>query len=457
MVVADTKTFWERYVKAVQDSGVPEYQQRWYVIRAKEFLRANAATRLKNQNPEKVKRYLQGLGRKSKLQDWQFVQIVHALEILFAQVIRAEWAKDVDWEYFKQAAKTLTPRHPTLRRESDSLVRHYQGRHDSWSKQRDHSRQSDILDRVRTEIRRRNYSIRTEDTYLMWIQRFLAYHGQRPAKDMGGREVREYLEYLAVKRKVSSGTQAQALNGLVFFYDQVLGCPLGDMGAFERPKRRRRLPVVLTRSEVNGLLAKMTGVYGLMGGLLYGTGMRLMECLRLRVKDIDFGYNQIVVRFGKGDKDRLVPLPARYKEELLEHLEIVKEIHEQDLTQGYGEVYIPEALGRKYPNAAKEWGWQFLFPSSRLSADPRSGKIRRHHIHENSLQKALKKAAREAGLTKQASCHSLRHSFATHLLEAGYDIRTVQELLGHADVSTTMIYTHVLNKPGLVVKSPADF
>lgn len=457
MVVTGKRTFWDRYIRAVQDAGVPEYRQRWYVIRVKEFLKAHAKTRLRDQQPDKVKGYLQELGGKGTLQDWQFIQVVHALEILFAQVIRAEWAGDVDWQYYKQAAKTLTSRHPTLRRESDSLARRYQDKHDSRSRQGDHSSQADVLNRVRTEIRRRHYAIRTEETYVMWIQRFLAYHGQRPAKGMDGRDVREYLEYLAVKRKVSSSTQALALNALVFLYDQVLGRPLGKMGEFERPKRKRRLPVVLHRRETNALLAKTTGVYGLMAGLLYGTGMRLMECLRLRVKDIDFGYNHITVRFGKGDKDRLVPLPQKYRGALRKHLKMVKEIHEEDLGQGYGEVYIPEALARKYPNTAKEWGWQYVFPSSRLSADPRSGKIRRHHIHENSLQKAVKKAAREAGLTKNVSCHSLRHSFATHLLEAGCDIRTVQELLGHADVSTTMIYTHVLNKPGVSVISPADF
>ena len=447
-------SFWNRYVRAVRREGVPEYQQRWYVIRAKEFLKAHAGTPVKEQNAENVRAYLEELGRKDRLQDWQFVQIVHSLRILFSRVIRAGWAKDFDWEYFKRSAKTLTPKHPTLRRESDSLARNFDGRNDSATGP---DEASPLIDRVRTEIRRRHYSIRTEEAYVAWIRRFLAYHGQRAAGDMGGDEVREYLEFLAVKRKVSTSTQAQALNALVFLYDQVLARPLGKMGAFERPKKKRRLPVVLTRSETHALLSRMNGVYGLMAGLLYGTGMRLMECLRLRVKDIDFEYRQIIVRFGKGGRDRRVPLPERYREALQEHLDRVREMHAQDLSRGYGEVYIPEALARKYPNAAKEWAWQYVFPSSRLSADPRVGKIRRHHIHENSLQKAVKKAAAEAGLTKRVNCHCLRHSFATHLLEAGYDIRTVQELLGHADVSTTMIYTHVLNRPGVAVRSPADF
>jgi integron integrase len=259
-----------------------------------------------------------------------------------------------------------------------------------------------------------------------------------------------------VERKVAASTQNQALNALVFLYEHVMGEPLGTVGEFTRAKRPKRLPVVLTREEVNRLLGALTGTYRLMAGLLYGSGLRLMECVRLRVKDVDFAHNQIVVRDGKGQKDRVTMLPQRFQQPLREHLTRVKEQHDKDLAQGFGAAYLWPALERKYPNAAQEWIWQYVFPSGRLSVDPRSGKVRRHHLHENALQRAVKETAVKVGLTKQMSCHVLRHSFATHLLEGGYDIRTVQELLGHADVSTTMICTHVLNTPGLAVKSPAD-
>jgi len=268
--------------------------------------------------------------------------------------------------------------------------------------------------------------------------------------------VKAFLQHLAVERLVTASTQNQARNALVFFAQQVWQQPLGDLDGFVRAKRPQRLPVVLTRAEVGKLLAHMPGTHGLMASLLYGTGMRLMDCIRLRVKDIDCAYHQIVVRDGKGQKDRVVPLPQRLVEPLQQHLTTVKGLHQADLEQGYGAVFLPHALARKYPQAPTEWGWQYVFPSARLSVDPRSGVVRRHHVHENGLQKAVKHAAQDAALTKPVNCHTLRHSFATHLLENGYDIRTVQELLGHADVSTTMLYTHVLNRGGKGVCSPLD-
>jgi integron integrase len=266
--------------------------------------------------------------------------------------------------------------------------------------------------------------------------------------------VAAYLEHLAVRRKVSAATQNQALNALVFLYDRVLERPLGDIGGFARARTGRRLPTVLSRSEVRGLLERMEGASRLMAALLYGTGMRLMECVRLRVMDVDFGYGQIRVRHGKGGKDRVVPLPEPLVPLLREHLEEVRGRFEADRAAGHGGVYLPEALARKYPNAPREWGWQWVFPASRLSADPRGNVLRRHHIHESALQKAVRRAALASGIAKRVSCHTLRHSFATHLLEDGYDIRTVQELLGHANLSTTMIYTHVTRKGGLGVRSP---
>jgi integron integrase len=273
---------------------------------------------------------------------------------------------------------------------------------------------------------------------------------------MGAVEVSSFLSDLAVRHHVASSTQNQALNALVFLYGQVLHLELGQIGEIERAKRPERLPVVLTRSEVERVLSGMTGTCQLMAKLLYGSGMRLMECVRLRVKDVDFQKNQIIVREGKGFKDRVSILPAAVKEPLAEHLKRVKLLHEQDLAEGFGRVYLPYALKEKYPAADREWGWQYVFPAAGRSRDPRAGAIRRHHCNEQALQRAVKDAVRLAGIAKPASCHSLRHSFATQLLENGYDIRTVQELLGHNDVSTTMIYTHVMSKPGVGVRSPLD-
>ncbi|WP_289022594.1 integron integrase [Desulfobacter postgatei] len=315
---------------------------------------------------------------------------------------------------------------------------------------------AEILTQLLVALRTRNYSIRTEQSYESWVTRFISFCGNREPETLGSGEVVSFLQHLAVQRNVAESTENQALNALVFFYDKVLKQPLADIGNFVRAKRPRRLPVVLTRSEVAKILGQMAGTQKLMASLLYGTGMRLMDCVRLRVQDIDFGYQQIVIRDGKGKKDRMLPLPERLVNQLKTHLEAVHEIHETDLEKGLGETSLPNALEQKYPNGAKEWGWQYVFPSGRLSVDPRSGKTRRHHIHENGLQKAIKNAAQQANITKRVNCHALRHSFATHLLESGYDIRTVQELLGHADVSTTMIYTHVLNRGGKGVKSPLD-
>ncbi len=314
----------------------------------------------------------------------------------------------------------------------------------------------EVIRRLITQIRRRAYSIRTEQAYELWLCRFIRFTGTDDPAVLGGGEVIRFLEYLAVERRVAVSTQNQAFNALVFFYNNVLELPLGELGGFKRAKRPRRLPVVLTREEVRRLLAGIDGLHGLMARLIYGTGMRLMECIRLRVQDIDFDYRQIVIRNAKGAKDRLVPLPGVLIETMRKHLADVRATHLEDLDRGLGVVYLPDALDRKYPNAAREWIWQYAFPSGRLSVDPRSGRTRRHHIHENSLQKAVKRAAQAAAVSKKVSTHTLRHSFATHLLESGYDIRTVQELLGHADVSTTMIYTHVLNRGGKGVQSPLD-
>lgn len=313
-----------------------------------------------------------------------------------------------------------------------------------------------LLDQVRDVIRKRHYSIRTEQAYVDWIRRFILFHNKQHPKDMGENGISQFISHLATDRNVSASTQNQALNSIVFLYKHVLNVELGDFRHMERAKKPQRLPTVMAKKEVNQVLSSMSGVHQLMAKLLYGCGLRLMECIRLRVKDIDFEQNHIIVRDGKGMKDRSTILSEQLKPLLLEHLEGVRIMHKQDLKKGYGDVYLPFALERKYPNAAREWGWQYVFPSGKISKDPRSGKMRRHHISENSLQRAVQKAARKAELTKHVSPHTFRHSFATHLLEGGYDIRTVQELLGHKDVSTTMIYTHVINKGGMGVRSPLD-
>ena len=305
-------------------------------------------------------------------------------------------------------------------------------------------------------IRRRNYSYRTEQTYWYWIRWFIRHHGVRHPAEMGGAEVEVFLSWLATKRNVAAATQNQALSALLFLYKELLGRDLPWMGSLVRAKRPVRLPVVLTRSEAQRLLAQLHGVKWLMASLLYGSGLRQIECLTLRVKDIDFAYRQIVVRDAKGAKDRVTMLPEQCVQPLQEHLGRVRALHQRDLARGYGEVSLPFALSRKYPRAAREWGWQFIFPSGVLSIDPDCGVKRRHHLFPDTLARAVKGAAVAARIVKPVSCHALRHSFATHLLEAGHDIRTVQELLGHSDVSTTMVYTHVLNRGGRGVASPLD-
>jgi integron integrase len=313
-----------------------------------------------------------------------------------------------------------------------------------------------LLDQLRERIRVKHYSIRTENTYVHWVRRFILFHHKKHPADMGAPEVEAFLTHLAVVGNVAAATQNLALSSILFLYKEVLLIDLPWLDDVTRAKKPRRLPVVLTKDEVRGLLSHLEGTHGLMAALMYGTGMRLMECVRLRVKDIDFARHEILVREGKGNKDRVTVLPDRLTVALQTHLERVKTLHEQDLSSGYGSVYLPHALSRKYVSAATDWGWQYAFPANGYSRDPRSDQVRRHHVNEQAYQKALKKAVRAAGINKPATSHTLRHSFATHLLESGYDIRTLQELLGHADVSTTQIYTHVLNRGGLGVKSPLD-
>lgn len=313
-----------------------------------------------------------------------------------------------------------------------------------------------LLDRVRERVRRLGLSRRTEEAYVGWIRRFILANGKRHPDTMGSPEVEAFLTSLAVRGQVAASTQNQALAALLFLYRQVLEQRLPWMEDIQRAKRPQRLPVVLTREEVGAMLDQLSGAPWLMASLLYGSGLRLMECLRLRAKDVDFGRRELMARDGKGGKDRRTMLPSMLIGPLQAQLDEARRVHARDLAAGFGAVWLPDALARKYPNAAREWGWQYVFPASVRSMDPRSGVVRRHHLDESMLQRAVKAAVRRTALTKPATCHTLRHSFATHLLEAGYDIRTVQELLGHKDVATTQIYTHVLNRGAGAVLSPLD-
>ena len=440
---------WTRFLALLRERGIKDSSARWHVLRAEQFLKASGDRDPTALAVEDVARYLREAGSNARLADWQYRQVVEALKILFVGVLELPWAATFDWSFWHDSARRLEPTHVTIARQP-----HPNRRPEVHSAQR-LATQDQLLDALAGEIRRRAYSIRTERTYVQWVRRFVASFHDRDPRDLGAVEVKAFLERLAVQSKVAPSTQNQALSALVFLYREVLHHRL-EIGDLARAKRPRRLPVVLTRDEVRALLARLEGTQHLMASLLYGTGMRLMEVVRLRVKDVDFGYRQIVVRDAKGAKDRVVPLPDAATAPLRAHLARVRELFEEDSRRGLGEVYLPEALAKKHPNAPREWPWQYVFPSGRISFDSRSGKGRRYHLHENGLQKAVKKAGAAAGIAKRVHCHSLRHSFATHMLEHGYDIRTVQDLLGHADVSTTMIYTHVLNRGGQGVVSPLD-
>jgi integron integrase len=318
------------------------------------------------------------------------------------------------------------------------------------------SRPPKLLDRVRLVCQRLRYSYHTEKAYCRWVKRFVRFHGTVHPRKLDAGHVRAFLDHLATERGVAASTQNQALNALIFLYEKVLDEDLGPIGAFERAQRSRRLPVVLTRDEVRAVLHHMKGANRLVALLLYGAGLRLTEALRLRVKDIDVQRGQILVRDGKGRKDRRTVFPQQAADPLQRHLRTVRVLHEEDCAAGYGAVYLPDALAQKYPNAAMAWKWQYIFPSRNRSVDPRSGVERRHHRSDSAVQRAVKKAVEAAQITKRASCHTFRHSFATHLIEDGYDIRTVQELLGHEDLRTTMVYTHVLNRGGRGVQSPLE-
>jgi integron integrase len=444
--------FWDKYIQLLDKHHINVKFRQWYVKRVEQYLAYYPEERLRTHTPQHVTRYFTETSLQQSLTDWQFQQIVDAIRILFCDLVALPWCKGFDWDYWSACSNRLSTDHATLAREAGSSTS---------TAQRLSTTEVKLcfgtaIDRLIAEIRTRGYSIRTEQSYERWVIRFLSRQPYDSIEEIKGGDVRAFLEYLVMENNVAASTQNQALNALVFFFDSVLERPIGELGEFARAKRPKRMPTVLTAEEVHLLLSQLSGTHHLMASLLYGSGLRLMECVRLRIQDVDFGYRQIIVRNGKGNKDRVVPLPRTLEAPLLEHIAVVRETHKDDLAAGYGDVFMPNALAKKFPHAYRELGWQYLFPSSRLSLDPRSDKRRRHHVDESGLQKAVKSAARAVGITKRVSSHTLRHSFATHLLENGYDIRTVQELLGHSDVSTTMIYTHVLNKGGQGVRSPLD-
>lgn len=449
--------------------GIDPKQADWLVKWAEGFAKSMKGP-LASRSAADVLRYLEKTARAPNIKDWQIKQAVQALQHLYQDQLDADWARKWQWDKAEAHALAIlkkpgAARPPTASTKPSPPTSHpqptrleispTQGFHDQAGDPALKSDHAVLLGKLRTEIRNRHYSLRTEQAYEGWALRFLAFCRATSAPEPREAEVKAFLDYLVESRQVSASTQAQALNAVVFLFKAAMTQPLGEIGAFTRSRRPKKLPEVLSASEIEQLLAAMSGTAELMAGLLYGSGLRLMECIRLRVKDIDFEYRQIKV-WGKGQKHRPTVLPRRYEEALRQHLTRVKALHQQDLAAGHGQVYMEPALARKYPKAAGQWQWQYVFPARQLSVDPRSGQVHRHHVHETSLQKAVPAAARKVGLTKQVGCHTLRHSFATHLLENGADIRTVQELLGHENVVTTMIYTHVMNRPGVCVQSPAD-
>jgi len=443
------------YAVALNNNGISGKYAEWYMIRADNFLRHAGWSDPGGVTREVTEKYLGDLGRQQSLEIWQFRQVVDAIRILVCDVAGHGWAAEVDWNFWRGTKKEVDGEHATLYRETHVSKVDFSGYNLDERGEPPEGMEAS-LERIRQKVRQSGYSVRTEQTYVLWCEKFLRFNAAGSPEHLKEEQVRAYLSYLALKRNAAVSTQRQALNSIVFMFRQVYGIELGSFSDFVKSKRPKRLPVVLSVSEVRALMDHLKGAQGLMAGVMYGGGLRLMECLRLRVQDVDFGYGQIVIRDGKGGKDRLAPLPKRYVPELRKQVELVRKLHEKDLAMGFGEVYVPPSVANKQRKAARELKWQYLFPSSKLSVDEKSGKTRRHHAHESAVQKAVKRAGAEAGIMKRVSCHTLRHSFATHLLEGGADIRTVQELLGHSDVSTTMIYTHVMNRPGLSVNSPAD-
>lgn len=442
---------WHRYKQALCEANVPEKYHRWYAKHVKTFLNHHPGLRLSEMSADSVKLHLSQLGESDFRQTWRQSQYIDAIEILLLNTSNLVWASDVPWLDLKSSLRSIDTNHATLARE---VINEVAIEPDVSSDLPEEHREG--IRRLALKMRARHYAYKTEQSYCHWVSRYLREQSDASLAELDESTVEAFLTNLTLRRNVNKATQGVALCAVCLFFKAILDRPLENL-THMRSQKTGKLPVVLTREEISRLLEQMNGVHRTMASLMYGTGLRITECIRLRIKDLDFDYQIVSVHDGKGGKHRRVPLPARCATELQSIINNTSALHDADLAIGHGKVFLPHALERKYPNAATEKAWQFVFPSSRLSVDPRSGVTRRHHQHESSLQKAIKRASKKANINKQVSSHCLRHSFATHLLEAGYDIRTVQELLGHADVSTTMIYTHVMNRPGVLpVKSPLD-
>jgi len=443
--------FWIRYLEILKLFRTPEKNLPWYRKHIEGFIDDHPDIRLREHTTESLQLWLEKLGRNEQINDWVFRQKLDALRLLFCHLLKTPWANSFDWDLWSSGAKSLGKDHPTVARSYEMIDRSVENSENEFVR-----RSHDLYRKFLVAIRMPDYSSNTERSYLNWIIRFLRFHPERDPFSYSESDVASFLEHLAINRKVAGATQAQALNALVFFFNRVMEKPIGDIGAYKRPKQPKRVPTVLSPTEVESIFHNTHGTTGLMIRLMYGSGMRVMECARLRIMDLDFAYSNIMVRQSKGKKDRAVPMPAILVTQLQKQVRFVQEQHQRDSAAGFGTVYLPDALSRKYPNARNELRWQYLFPASRLAQDPRSDVVRRHHIHQTAIQRAIKQAAEKAGITKRVTSHTMRHSFATHLLESGADIRTVQELLGHADVSTTMIYTHVVGRGGHGARSPLD-
>jgi integron integrase len=415
----------EPFRRTLERHGRPADKHKWHIAWVRKFAKQMGGRTIREVTRKDVVEFLATLSTSPRIALWQTDQASDSLRILIGSVFGQDWARSI-----RAPAPPPPPDIPVPAGD-------------------------DPLDRLRYAMRCRYYSNRTEKSYVFWVKRFLSFceeGGVVPGSDA----VRAFLECLVISENLSASTQSQALNALTFHFKNVLAQPFGDLGDFRKSRRPKKLPVVLSREEVRRLLENLDEPHRIPAALLYGAGLRLLEALQLRVKDIDFDRRQIQVHDGKGRKDRMTVLPERWRERLTVHLVRVKKTHENDLAAGYGGSTFGSGLERKYPNAPREWAWQYVFPATRLSVEPATGRTRRHHLHETALQRAIKTAALRIGIAKPVGCHTLRHCFATHLLESGADIRTVQELLGHSDVQTTMIYTHVLNRPGLAVRSPED-
>ena len=426
-----TSAFWTEYNDTIKKLGIPDENGKYYANWVKRFQRFLNGVALEQASSQMVYAYLSELQKDQDVKGWQVEQARHSLIILYKNVLKIN---------LHQSGFRNISRFKDSIGDSDKLDKLH----------------GELIDLVISEIRVRHYSIRTEEAYVGWIGRFLSFNGLKDPLSLDASHIRKYLDYLATNRNVSSSTQNQALNAIVFLYTEVLKREPGDFTDFAHAKKPIKVPTVLTKGEINRLINNLEGVYKVMAGIMWGSGLRVMECVRLRVQDIDFEADQIIVRDGKGAKDRVTMLAQRYMGPLKEQLKHARRLFDEDVKLKTAGVSMWDTIERKYPNAAREWIWQYVFPSMKLSVDPRSKLIRRHHLDPNVLQRRIKDAAFNSGIAKRVSCHTLRHSFATELLRSGADIRTVQELLGHSDVSTTMIYTHVLNRPGVVAKSPAD-